>query len=156
MTTTVVSCGVLLLTPDGELLLGHATGARHWDIPKGVMEPDETPRAAAVRELREETGLRVADEALVDLGRFPYRPRKDLALFASLSGRVDAATLVCTALFRDRHGRMRPEIDAFAWVPAELVAARCAPALATVLTRSVRLPAVLARLLGDAAEHHST
>jgi len=27
----------------------------HWDFPKGMVEPDEDPRAAAVREVREES-----------------------------------------------------------------------------------------------------
>lgn len=31
---------------------------RYWDFPKGVVEPDELPLRAALRELEEETGLR--------------------------------------------------------------------------------------------------
>lgn len=30
---------------------------RYWDFPKGLVEANEDPRAAAVREVREETGL---------------------------------------------------------------------------------------------------
>lgn len=30
---------------------------RNWDFPKGLIEPGETPHAAAVREAREETGI---------------------------------------------------------------------------------------------------
>lgn len=29
----------------------------HWDFPKGLVEPGEAPLAAAIREVREETGL---------------------------------------------------------------------------------------------------
>jgi bis(5'-nucleosidyl)-tetraphosphatase len=29
----------------------------YWDFPKGALEPDETPIAAAIREVEEETGL---------------------------------------------------------------------------------------------------
>jgi bis(5'-nucleosidyl)-tetraphosphatase len=30
---------------------------RYWDFPKGMVEPDEAPFRAAIRELKEETGL---------------------------------------------------------------------------------------------------
>ena len=30
---------------------------RNWDFPKGLVAPDESPRAAATREVKEETGL---------------------------------------------------------------------------------------------------
>ena len=34
---------------------------RNWDFPKGLIEPGETPFAAAVREAREETGIERLD-----------------------------------------------------------------------------------------------
>ncbi|WUH92089.1 NUDIX hydrolase [Streptomyces sp. NBC_00433] len=37
-----------------------AEGRLSWQFPAGEIEPGETPRAAAVRETREETGLQVA------------------------------------------------------------------------------------------------
>jgi 8-oxo-dGTP pyrophosphatase MutT (NUDIX family) len=30
---------------------------RNWDFPKGTLEPGETPLAAAIREVKEETAL---------------------------------------------------------------------------------------------------
>ncbi len=36
---------------------------RHWDFPKGMVEADETPLAAARREVREETGIESLDFA---------------------------------------------------------------------------------------------
>jgi 8-oxo-dGTP pyrophosphatase MutT (NUDIX family) len=147
----VVSCGVLVLTREGELLLGHAANSRYWDIPKGIAEPGEAARDAAVRELREETGLAAAGQSLLEIGRLPYRRGKDLHLFALLSERHPLEAFACATFFRDRQGRMRPEFDAFAWVAIDRVAARCAPSMATVLDGAIALPAVLARLLGDDA-----
>ena len=82
-----LSCGILVLNAQQELLLCHVTGAWHWDIPKGGIEPHEPPREAALRETREESGLDFSDRPLLDLGRMAYRPRKDLHLFAVLTER---------------------------------------------------------------------
>ncbi|ADB31348.1 NUDIX hydrolase [Kribbella flavida DSM 17836] len=41
-----------------------AWGQPYWNLPSGAVEPRESPTAGAVRELREETGLRVAEHDL--------------------------------------------------------------------------------------------
>jgi len=146
--TKLITCGVLLLNPSGELLLGHATGGRYWDIFKGLGDPGETPRQTAVRELQEECGLAVDEGSLRDLGLFSYRPEKDLHLHASLIERIDASQCRCTSFFRDAHGHLRPEMDAFAWVPFDEMPNRCARSMTAVLTGPVTLPAVLRRLAG--------
>jgi 8-oxo-dGTP pyrophosphatase MutT (NUDIX family) len=48
----------------------------HWVIPKGHIEPDEDPEAAAIREIREEAG--VVAQITTSLGtlNFTYRGRK--------------------------------------------------------------------------------
>lgn len=61
---------VLLLDRDGRVLLFHgcdpadAGAGRWWFTPGGGLDPGESPAQGAVRELREETGLDVAPEAL--------------------------------------------------------------------------------------------
>jgi 8-oxo-dGTP diphosphatase len=42
-----------------EVLVVHRPRWDDWSFPKGKLDPDETPHAAAVREVEEETGLRV-------------------------------------------------------------------------------------------------
>jgi 8-oxo-dGTP pyrophosphatase MutT (NUDIX family) len=143
-----LSCGILVFDREAQLLLGHATGLVHWDIPKGMCDPGETPLQAAVREGVEETGLVFEPESLTELGRFAYRPGKDLHLFASLYEQVDAAQLRCTTFFRDRAGRLRPELDRFAWVPLDEVPQRCAKSMAALLAGPVPLRDVWRRLVG--------
>jgi 8-oxo-dGTP pyrophosphatase MutT (NUDIX family) len=139
--------GVLIMAASAELLLCHATGGRHWDIPKGLADPGEGSAAAAVREAREECGLALAAEDLWSVGTFPYRPAKDLSLHAVLSERFDPARCACTSMFEDRLGRSRPEMDAFRWTPFAEVGERCAKSMAAVLTTRVSLAALLERLL---------
>ena len=135
MSSKVLSCGVLVFNPAGELLLGHATGSPRWDIPKGLAETDESALAAALRETAEETGLQLAPQALVALGRFNYLRGKDLELFAAVVRGLDPARCGCTSCFRDSSGRDRPELDAFKWVPWGEVPRRCGRSLAALLAR---------------------
>jgi len=139
--------GILLLAASSELLLCHSTGNRHWDIPKGLAEAGESSADAASREAREECGLAIDPHRLVTLGRFAYRPEKDLSLHAVLIERLDPARCVCTSTFVDRFGRVRPEMDGFRWTPFAEVQARCAKSMAVVLTTRVSLASVVEGLL---------
>lgn len=145
--TRKLSCGVVIVNDAAELLLCHVTGHDHWDLPKGGAKPGEPALSAALRETQEETGLVLDPQALLDLGRLPYRPRKDLHLFGTRLERVDTATLVCESRFADaRSGLRLPEMDGFAWVPFERVAAHCTRKLAAVLCERLDLAALLLRL----------
>ncbi len=138
-----LSCGIVVLAPTGELLLCHVTGQSHWDLPKGGIQRGETPRQAAVRETREETGVSFEGAALLDLGRCGYTAKKDLHLFATLSERLDPRQLRCDSHFIERRSRRAlPEMDDFGWFARERIAALCAPALAAVLTARLDLDAL--------------
>lgn len=51
---------VYLETPSGRVyLLASSSDGQHWVLPKGHIEPGERPVDAAVREVREETGVTV-------------------------------------------------------------------------------------------------
>jgi 8-oxo-dGTP pyrophosphatase MutT (NUDIX family) len=133
MSARVTSCGVVVT--DGErVLLGHATRSPRWDIPKGAAEPGETRAAAAARELREETGLAVAPEALADLGLHAYLRGKDLALFAWRPTQLpDPDGLSCSSHFTLPNGTQLPEFDRFGLFPWEEALSRVGKNLARVL-----------------------
>jgi 8-oxo-dGTP pyrophosphatase MutT (NUDIX family) len=114
-----VTCGVIV-TDGLRVLLGHATGSPRWDIPKGMADPGEDWRAAAVRELAEESGLAVVPTDLVGLGLLRYRPGKDLALFVwPVNQLPDPGELRCVSTFTTRYGAVLPEFDRFALVSWE-------------------------------------
>lgn len=62
-----VAARVVLLDPDGASLLIRShdpdvvDGPTWWHVPGGGLDPGETPQQAAIREIYEETGLRLAD-----------------------------------------------------------------------------------------------
>ena len=107
MASRTVSCGVVILNAQGDVLLCHATETSHWDVPKGQAEPGEEPVEAALRELVEETGIVLPAARLKDLGRFVYRRDKDLHLFAVrvTDEEVQARKCVCESYFPRRRRR---------------------------------------------------
>ncbi len=76
---------VVIFTQRGEfLLLRRIWPPAFWQSVTGSLREDETRRAAAIREVGEETGI-MAPSALIDLGcsqRFPIPPRWRRARYA--------------------------------------------------------------------------
>jgi predicted NUDIX family NTP pyrophosphohydrolase len=129
------SAGILLFRRRGdsvEVLLGHPGGpffARQdlgsWSIPKGEPGPEETDLSAtARREFEEETGHRVPDVRLIDLGTITQRGGKVVHAWAA-EGDLDPATASSNTFsfeWPPFSGKIRtyPEIDRVEWYdPAE-------------------------------------
>jgi 8-oxo-dGTP pyrophosphatase MutT (NUDIX family) len=131
----LLSAAVLVRPESNRLLLGHATGTRRWDLPKGLIEPPEWPLAAARRELFEETGLQLDSSSWDDLGQHAYNSSKDLWLFRTevLNIDFDLSTLFCSSTFIDRFGRVRPEFDRFIVIGREQLESHCAPSMTRLL-----------------------
>jgi 8-oxo-dGTP pyrophosphatase MutT (NUDIX family) len=53
----MTSAAGVLFYLDGNVLLVRPSYKQHWDLPGGIVEPGESPKAAAMRELKEELGL---------------------------------------------------------------------------------------------------
>jgi 8-oxo-dGTP diphosphatase len=66
----------------------------HWGLFGGRIEIGESPRAAIVRELWEEIGLRIDERRLIEHGAFAETPTKTVHLFSyDAGGAIDPARL---------------------------------------------------------------
>ncbi len=72
--TKRMAAGMLFSDPDGRVLFVQPTYKPQWEIPGGVVEADESPYAAAAREVAEELGLSVAPGRLLVVDWAPARP----------------------------------------------------------------------------------
>jgi 8-oxo-(d)GTP phosphatase len=69
----VVSAGAVVLGPGGTVLLVHRPKYDDWSFPKGKLDRGEHATAAAVREVEEETGVRIRLGVPLRSQRYPIR-----------------------------------------------------------------------------------
>src|SRR5574341_2397506 len=65
--TPKVGAEAAVFDDEGRILLVRRSDDGLWCLPCGWVEPNESPKEAAVREAREETGLEVKARCLVDV-----------------------------------------------------------------------------------------
>lgn len=70
----LTGAGMMIFNQNGELLLLRRTDNLTWCFPGGMMEPGETIEETAIREVFEETGLRITEMTLYKIfsGRDHY------------------------------------------------------------------------------------
>jgi ADP-ribose pyrophosphatase YjhB (NUDIX family) len=104
-----VAAYAVITDADDRILLAHWNEGRRaaWTLPGGGLEPGEDPERAARREVREETGYRVALQALLGIHSRVIPEGKRLA--TESSGPLHTLRIVYRA--RIVGGRLRNELD---------------------------------------------
>ena len=111
---------MLVLDPEGRVLLCQLTYKPDWDLPGGVVEVNESPQQAVTRELEEELGLVIPAGGLVLTDWLPPWSGWDDALCLVFDGGVHDATLT-DAIVREAR-----EIRSAQWCTLEQIEERCA------------------------------
>lgn len=124
----LVAAAVVCRDGEGRLLCVHDSFKGHWTIPGGVVDADEDPRSGAVRETREESGIRVEAGAILGVFAMPW---PDRVLF------VYAAVPVGDLALAPLHDH---EIDQAAWLPLDEALARLNPRTAAQVRRCLDAP----------------
>jgi predicted NUDIX family NTP pyrophosphohydrolase len=128
---------VLLVHPGGPFWARKDLGA--WSIPKGELDEGEDPRACALREFAEETGTRLPDGALEELGSVKLKSGKLVLAFAA-AGDLDPAAVRSNTFeleWPPRSGRTQsfPEIDRAEWFGLRAAREKLNPAQAELVDR---------------------
>ena len=108
------SAGFILMhqTPGGPVFLLLDYG-KHWDYAKGHLEEGETAWQAAVRELREETGIRQVD-------RVPgFEQQMHYGFFSPGKGRVQKTVTYFLGITRSEEVVVSAEHSGYAWLSFE-------------------------------------
>jgi 8-oxo-dGTP diphosphatase len=89
-----MAASILVFNVEGQVLLVEPTYKPHWELPGGRVEADESPRAAAQREIAEELGLDCLAGQLLVLDWVPPAADKLEVVVAVFDGKVLSATEV--------------------------------------------------------------
>jgi ADP-ribose pyrophosphatase YjhB (NUDIX family) len=84
-----VAVFIFLQKDDSILLVKQNYGQQYWSFPGGIVESGESIDQAAIREVREETGLIIRIEQVVGL----YSKPQDEALAITFAGRITGGKL---------------------------------------------------------------
>jgi len=128
--------GIMLLSRDGRVFVGHRVrmpaGLAKWQMPQGGIDADETPRRAALRELKEEIGTDRADILAESRGWFDHDVPDEIAdgvMGGQYRGnRQKWLAMRFTGTNTDINlATDRPEFDAWEWVSPEQLPELVAP-----------------------------
>lgn len=141
LATKRIGAGLVCRNGAGHVLLVQPTYKPTWEIPGGVVEADESPAAAAARELHEELHISLAIGRLLVVDWVPAQPPKTEGLMILFDGGVlDQSAVQQLSLPVE-------ELRDWAFVPADRLGEYVSPRMA------LRLRAALVALGAGEAQY---
>jgi 8-oxo-dGTP diphosphatase len=121
MAAVIVVAGVLF--EQGRVLLTQRKKGAHleglWELPGGKIDPDEDPRDALVRELREELGIAADVGAPLEITSWRYPEKRVLLLFFEVSRKPGSPDPQCLDV-ADMKWASREDLDTLQFPPADV------------------------------------
>jgi 8-oxo-dGTP pyrophosphatase MutT (NUDIX family) len=109
------AAGALMFNDKGELLLVKPNYKDRWSIPGGVIENNESPKEACIREVKEEIGIKLNTATFLCVDYTPATKEKDETFqFMFYGGTIDSKQISEIKL-------QEKEIDEYRFVPIDRV-----------------------------------
>lgn len=131
VTRVRAAAGALLLDEAGRVLVVHPTYKDVWEVPGGMLEPDESPAQACEREIHEELGLALPVGDLLCVDWVAPSPPWDGGLMFLFDGGVLRGEQVAAVRLR------REELDRFEFVEPAALGEVLIPRLARRITEAL-------------------
>ncbi|MEU8263192.1 NUDIX hydrolase [Micromonospora sp. NPDC048999] len=131
VTRVRAAAGVLLLDEAGRVLVVHPTYKDIWEVPGGMLEPDESPLQACEREIQEELGLALPVGDLLCVDWVPPSPPWDGGLMFLFDGGVLSGEQIAAMRLR------LEELDRFEFVEPPALGQVLIPRLARRVTEAL-------------------
>ena len=111
-----ITAAIVIIDKHGSILGCHGTGKpkdKGFDFPKGIVDEGETDFEAALRELGEETNIKIEDnENIIDCGVHQHNKQKYIHIFLyKVIDFPDIDKLNCKSMLETKDGKLLPEVD---------------------------------------------
>ena len=116
----LMTCAVVIINKNGDILGCHGTGkpnGQGYDFPKGCADLGESDLQAALRELKEETGIIMSNEELIDCGVYKHNKEKNIHIFMCKTETFPMIEKLKCSTYFEFKGEEFPEVDSYEIIP---------------------------------------
>lgn len=112
----MMTCAVVIINKNGDILGCHGTGKPNgegYDFPKGCADAGESDLEAALRELKEETGIIMSNDELIDCGVYKHNKKKNIHIFMCQTDTFPLIECLKCSTYFEFEGRKLPEVNGY-------------------------------------------